>query len=110
MTINVDVLNKLQTEAEAQMPSTNAKKILILISEFRLLQERLQSAEETLNFYANQKNYWGKPIPLDLNLDRRTLKIVHEADSHNVIAKDFGQKAQSHLEKWKLFERTEKRL
>ena len=52
---------------------------------------------DALSFYANSKIYWGRPIPLELNLDRRTLKICHEHHKDCEVLKDFGEIAREAL-------------
>lgn len=60
-------------------------------------QEKIKLLENTLKFYADENNYWGVPIPLNSNLDRRTLSIVAKAHLEREILNDFGQRALNAL-------------
>jgi len=57
----------------------------------------LNKVLEALSFYANSRIYWGNPIPLELNLDRRTLSIKHEAMNASEIMQDRGELAREAL-------------
>jgi hypothetical protein len=55
---------------------------------------------EALRFYANRDAYWGEPIPLELNLDQRTLRIKHDSMHASEILRDMGDKARKAIEKF----------
>lgn len=50
-----------------------------------------------LSFYANRGVYWGDPIPLDLELDARTLKIKNDSMQASQIMQDMGEMARDAL-------------
>ena len=52
---------------------------------------------EALQFYADDNNYWGRPISLDLVIDRPTLRIVNEHHKETKVLKDRGNKARAAL-------------
>lgn len=60
-------------------------------------EKALDKVLEALSFYANAAIYWGKPIPLDSNLDQRTLHIKHEATQASEIMQDGGEIARQAL-------------
>lgn len=50
-----------------------------------------------LAFYADDDNYWGRPLSLDEDYDRRTLKASSEAHKASKIMKDRGKLAKDLL-------------
>lgn len=56
-----------------------------------------QRIKRVLEFYADDKNYWGLPIPLDLNLDQRTLKIANHHKNKTKVLQDRGRLAREAL-------------
>lgn len=59
--------------------------------------EAIQGLLDALSFYVNAEIYWGKPIPLELNLDRKTLKITRDSIEESPIMKDRGELARDAL-------------
>lgn len=57
----------------------------------------LQEVLTALSWYANSNIYWGKPIPLEMNLDPRTLKVAHEHKEASEIMQDRGELARNAL-------------
>ena len=60
-------------------------------------EKALNRVLEALSFYANSKIYWPNPIPLELECDMKTLKIVNDCWRHCEVIKDDGELAREAL-------------
>jgi hypothetical protein len=61
-------------------------------------ENKIKPLADALKWYANTDHYWGRPIPLEINLDKRTQQIMNQSHCAMAVYKDNGSRARKALE------------